>query len=411
MKKPGLFARPGRPKRVFPRPASTGRRFRLAATAVAVSARFLPAVTLIGVASASPLDDPHIGGIGFSSPAAPEISSIYWNPAAVGLVVGNQAMLSATGRFTSLRLARTAIDPATGLPGGSRTFPPTTGRSHLHPASWPLGPGGFVGLAASVGTRFTIALAAYSPFNQQVRWSVAADGSEPARYHAVSTDLRNLALVPAVSIRLGGGVRFGAAPGFLLSFGRLVVDEDIALHQPEGATCNGSPCGRENPAAAARYDVSSGFELLDGSLTLTVAGGLHIDRPKWVFGVAFISRPLGNREGVEIQGRATRILPPLRDGGAALCPPEVGNSCLWSQAVYDLPDTLTAGLDFPLNQRWLVGGDLPMAQSVPPRRHPLPRRGTSRRRAPQPGSTRGDGPPPRPARCVRPAGPSRPSPG
>jgi long-subunit fatty acid transport protein len=328
---------------------ATGCCLRFAATAVAVSAGFTPG------AGASPLDDPHIGGIGFSGPAAPELSSIYWNPAAVGLVQGNQAMLGATGRFSSLRLARTAIDPGTGSPGGSRAFQPSAGKSNMHPASWPLGPGGFLGLAASVGTRFTFALATYSPFNQKVSWTAAPDGSEPGRYHGVSTDLRNLALVPAVSIRLGGGVRFGAAPGFLLSLGRLVVDEDLALSQP-GAICDASPCGAENPAAAARYDVSSGFDLLDGSLSLTVAGGLHIDRPKWMFGVAFISRPLGTREGVEIKGRATRIELPGRDGMVALCPPELGNSCLWSQAVYDLPDTVTAGLDFPLNRRWLVGG-------------------------------------------------------
>jgi hypothetical protein len=345
------------------KPASTGRGFRFAATAVvAVSARLLPAVSAgVAVVSGSaawgsPLDDPHIGGIGFSSPAAPELSSIYWNPAAVGLIVGNQAIMGGTGRFTSLALARTAIDPVTGLPGGTRALPPSAGKSHLHPASWPIGPGAFLGLAASVGTRFTFALATFSPFNQQVRWSAAADGTEPARYHAVATDLRNLALVPAVSIRLGGGVRFGAAPGFLLSLGRLVVDEDSALHQPDAAPCNGAPCGVEDPAAAARYDVSSGFDPLDGSLSLTVAGGLHIDRPKWVFGLAFISRPLGSPEGVEIKGRATRVDPPARNRGPALCPPELGSSCLWSQAVYDLPDTLTAGLDFPLGRRWLVGG-------------------------------------------------------
>ena len=334
------------------RSASTGRRrFEPAALVVALSLGLAPVV------GASPLDDPHIGGIGFSGPASPELSSVYWNPAAVGLMVGNQAMIGGTGRFTSLSLARTPIDPGSGQPGGSRTFERASGKSHLHPASWPLGPGSFVGLAASVGTRFTFALATYSPFNQQVRWSPAADGSEPARYHAVTTDLRNLALVPAVSIRLGGGIRFGAAPGFLLSLGRLTVDEDTALSQPGQATCAGAPCGAENPLAAARYDVSSGSALLDGSLSLTVAGGLHIERPRWMFGVAFISRPLGTREGVEIKGRATSLRPAAR-GGPLVCPAESTGSCVWSQAVYQLPDTLTAGLDVPVGRwrRWVVGG-------------------------------------------------------
>jgi long-subunit fatty acid transport protein len=329
---------------------------------VSFSAAVLAALTCLSAsgrwspAFASPLDDPHIGGIGFSGPAAPELSSVYWNPAAVGLVLGNQAILGATGRFTSLSMARTGIDPVSGVPGGSQTFQPVTGTSRLQPVSWPLGPGGFLGVAASVGTRFTFALASYSPFNQHVRWSATPDGREPARYHAVTTDLRNLALVPAVSIRLGGGVRFGAAPGFLLSMGRLVVDEDTALHRPDPMGCQGSPCGPENPEASARYDVSSGFNLLDGSLSLTVAGGLHIERPKWMFGVAFISRPLGTRAGVEIKGRVTTIRPPAASGDRALCPAGSTAACLWSQAVYQLPDTLTAGLDRRLSARWLVGG-------------------------------------------------------
>jgi long-subunit fatty acid transport protein len=305
---------------------------------------------------ASPLDDPHIGGIGFSGPATPELSSIYWNPAAVGLLVGNQAMVGGTGRFTSLTLARSPIDRMSGQPGGDRTFAPSRGASRLHPASWPLGPGSFLGLAASVGTRFTFALATYSPFNQHLRWSPAADGSEPGRYHAVATDLRNLALVPAVSIRLGGGVRFGAAAGFLLSLGRLVFDEDTGLHQPNPTTCQGAPCLPEDPTAAARYDVSSGFNLLDGSVGLTVAAGLHVDRPRWMLGVAFISRPLGTREGVEIKGRLTSIRPPAAGAGATLCPAESTAPCLWSHAVYQLPDTVTAGFDRRVGARWTLGG-------------------------------------------------------
>jgi long-subunit fatty acid transport protein len=313
-----------------------------------MSTGLVPAVT------ATPLDDPHIGGIGFTSPAAAELSAIYWNPAAIGLVAGNQAVLGATGRFTSLTLSRAPINDVSGQPGGTEAFAPVRGTSRLHPVTWPLGPGGFLGLAASVGTRFTFALATYSPFNQQVSWSATADGKLPARYHAVTTDLRNLALVPAVSIRLGGGVRFGAAPGFLLSLGRLSVDEDTALRQRGQLLCNGEPCKAENAAAAARYDVSSGFDFFDGSLSLTVAAGLHIDRPGWMFGLTYISRPLGTRDGVEINGRGTRIYPAQRDAGTPLCPPETG-ACVYSEAVFQLPDTLMAGLDVPLGPRWVVG--------------------------------------------------------
>ena len=128
-------------------------------------------------------------------------------------------MVGATARLTSLSADRSAIDPATGLPGAGRELPPVHGRSDLHPLDWPLGPGAFLAAAASLGNRFTLGLATYTPFAQRVRFD-PADGEQPNRYHAVSTDLRNLALVPALSIRLGGGVRIGAAPGFLFSVGR-----------------------------------------------------------------------------------------------------------------------------------------------------------------------------------------------
>ena len=45
----------------------------------------------------------------------------------------------------------------------------------------------------------------------------------------LTLDLRNLALVPALSIRFGSDFRVGVAPGFLFSTGRLMFAEDTAL--------------------------------------------------------------------------------------------------------------------------------------------------------------------------------------
>ena len=73
-------------------------------------------------------------------------------------------------------------------------------------------------------------------------------------------DLRNVALVPALSIRFGGDFRVGFAPGFLFSTGRLMFREDLALDGGSAGLASecmpGVACDAENPRAAARYDIT-----------------------------------------------------------------------------------------------------------------------------------------------------------
>jgi long-subunit fatty acid transport protein len=321
--------------------------------AAAAAALLLPRSLL-----ASPIDDPHIGGIGFSGPATGDLAAIYWNPAAVGLISDNQAMVAATGRLSTLSVMRQAIDPATGQPGGARTFPEARGRSTLHPIGWPPGPGGLLAVAAALGNRFTLGIGAYSPFAQQVSWA-AAEGQTPTRFHAVGADLRHAALVPALAIRVGTGIRIGAAPGFLFSTGRLVFDEDTALGAGAAgltADCGDGPCGVENPAAAAGYEVASGFHPFDSSLSFTLAGGIHIERPGWSLGLAYITRPLGTEGGgIEIGARNTRLTPPPRSSGAPLCPADSPDACVFGHLQYGLPDTVTAGFTYHLTPRLDLG--------------------------------------------------------
>jgi long-subunit fatty acid transport protein len=293
-----------------------------------------------------------VGGIGFPGPTTGDLSSIYWNPAAVGLVGRHQLMAGATARLTGVSVDRASINPVTGLPGPGRSFSRAEGRSDLHPLEWPLGPGAFLAVAASLGSRFTLGIATYTPFAQRLRFDASADGQQPTRYHAVSTDLRNVALVPALSIRLGGGLRFGAAPGFLFSVGRIVVDEDTGLG---GTPCGAEPCGAENPAAAARYDVSSGLNLFDSSLSFTLGLGLHLERGRWSLGLSYLTRPLGTAEGTEFNGRHTQVTAPERAGAGSLCPPPATGSCISGHAVYRLPDTVVAGADYRIGDRYTAG--------------------------------------------------------
>jgi long-subunit fatty acid transport protein len=296
-------------------------------------------------ARGGPLDDPHVGGIGFGGPTTGDLTAVYWNPAALGLMQGTQATVNTTARLSQTTLRRAPIDPVTGLPGGARAFPDITGETTHGPLSWPPGPGTFAAVGAAIGNRFTLALAAYTPFAQQASFGATADGQEPARYHAVAIDLRNVALVPALAFRVGNEIRLGVAPGFLFSTGRLIFDEDSALAAGTGGLlCGTDPCGAENAAAAARYDVGSGLGTFDASLSFTVGAGIHFRRGRFEAGVAVSSRPLGNQGGgVRIEASRTTVTPPPRLNLTADCVDRPG-ACVFGEIRYDLPDILTAGV-------------------------------------------------------------------
>jgi long-subunit fatty acid transport protein len=307
-------------------------------------------------ARAGVLDDPNVGGIGFGGPTTGDLTAIYWNPAALGLMTGVQVTLGVSAWRSTLSVERASID-ATGAPGPGTSFPAVTGRNRHSPVSWPPGPGTFAAIGAAIGNRFTLALGVYTPSFERATYPATAEGQQPTRYHAVEIDLRNVALVPALAFRVGSDLRIGVAPGFLFSTGRLVFDEDTGLAAPP-PTCGAGPCAAENPSAAARYDVGSGLGVFDSTLTYTVAGGLYYRRRSVEIGLAFSSRPLGNDGGgVEIDAGRTSVTPPARLGaGAVVCPPDHPNGCVSGHVRYDLPDIFTAGLTWHATERLSITG-------------------------------------------------------
>ncbi len=308
-------------------------------------------------ASASPIDDPHVGGIGFSGPTSDDLSALYWNPAALGLGVGRRITVAATGHLGSITGSRAPIDPVTGQPGGSRVFPSVRGRTDLLPRSFPLGPGGFLALASNIGHRVTFAGGVYTPFAQRSEFPAANDGSQPLRYQAVSTEMSTVALSPAISVLLGAGVRVGLAPAFLLTRGRIVVDRDTG--SPSGSTgaarmCGATPCGAEHEAAAARYVIESDTGFFDRAFSFTLAVGVHLNRPLWSVGLSFTSKPLGTRDGIEWEGRQSRIeLPERLRASTTLCPTAL-DPCVSTRVVLRLPTQLTVGVERHLTPRWDV---------------------------------------------------------
>jgi long-subunit fatty acid transport protein len=300
-----------------------------------------------GLAQASPLDDPFVGGLSFTGPTSPSIAAIYWNPAALGLVRGTQVMIAGTVTYASTTI--------TGLPGGTASAHDLT-----QPFQWPLGPGAFLGISSDLGgDRFTIGFATYMPYLEQTKYALSPTMNEPTRYHALEVDLRNLELVPALSIRFAGDFRVGVSTGFLFSTGRLTFAEDTTLDE-QSPLCNGVPCGPQTPQGDARIDLSSGNGLGDAKFSVTVGGGLYYRHGNVEAGVAYQSRPLGGAlPGVEVAGEQTTVIAP---GNAPVtCPTGSTTRCVFGDLTYRLPDVwiggvtwkLGPGLELTATARWL----------------------------------------------------------
>jgi long-subunit fatty acid transport protein len=322
----------------------------------------LAALGLAPAAHGSPIDDPHVGGIGFAGPTTDDLSALYWNPAALGLGTGRRAMFSLIDHTGRVDVERAPVDPQTGQPGGTQTFPATSG--YTGGLRTPLGPGSFGTAAFPLGSRVTVALGWFYPFAQRQRFDpvpaspagspgATASDTLPTRYHVITTNLSTISIAPAISALLGAGVRLGLSPALQISTGSLVVDRDTGA--PSGGMgtarlCGDVPCGAENPAAAARYAVSSGR-----AVSFSLALGIHVNRPRWSMGLSWTSAPFGTREGIEIEAESSRIDPPARLAGApSICPSGL-DPCVSSRMVFHLPMMVAAGIDRRLTARWDIG--------------------------------------------------------
>jgi long-subunit fatty acid transport protein len=302
------------------------------------------ALTLLaGHAFAGPLDDSHVGDTGFSEPTAGDLTSVYWNPAGLGLLQGPQMILSGTLQTTSVSIDRSSIDPITGSNPGSTNFPTAQGSATMQPFRWPLGPSSFLALGAGIGRRFGIAVALYSPFSSKLTFSPTADGQEPARYHLVSMEMNHIALTPGLAIHASDSIQVGVAPGFLFPAAHVVFDQDTGI----GAT------GREDPAAAARYDLATRGAIAPAYY---LSLGAHYRRGRLTLGIAYTSAPLGSGGAVSLPMDNVQIRLPPSLSTQTLCPANLTGDCLFGQMSYHLPSIYTVGASWQASPRWSVSG-------------------------------------------------------
>lgn len=284
-----------------------------------------------GRAHAVPLDDPDIGGIGFSGPTTGDLAAVYWNPAALGLIHGLQVMVAGKARLSTTTVSRASIDPTTGNPGAGVSFPDVKAADRSQPITWPLGPGSFVGIGYDVGgDRFALAAAMYMPFADRSAYETTPGEALATRYHRISADLRNLALVPALAVRFAGDFRLGLAPGFLFSTGRLSFAQATACAVP--------PCPAEDPASDAVLNLGSGMGILSAKFAVTLGAGIYFRRRAWAFGFSYSSRPFGDVDGASlIAADRSQVSRAVGSAGQTSFP-------IYADVVYKLPYTMTGGV-------------------------------------------------------------------
>ena len=280
------------------------------------------------VAIAVPIDEPQVGGIGFSGPTTGDVAAVYWNPAALALVHGPQITVAGT-----LHLQETSVQGSDVAPGTGLSYAPVRANDRNHPLTWPTGPGAFAGVAYDVGgDRFTLAVATYMPFVERTTYQLPESTSGPTRYHRIQADLRNLALVPALAVRLAGDLRVGVAPGFLFSTGHLTFDGNTSADQSADSDLH--------------YDLSSGNSLGAARFAVTLGAGLYYRRAAWEFGFSFSSRPWGGDiNGAAVVGAGQDSVTTNAGTTAIPCAghPD-GKGCVFAEIAYKLPYIVTGAV-------------------------------------------------------------------
>jgi long-subunit fatty acid transport protein len=254
-------------------------------------------------------------------------------------------MVGGSLQMTSVSVARTSIDPATGSNPGSTTFPSVSGKGTLQPLRWPPGPAGFFGIGAGIGRRFGIAFAMYSPFSSKLAMTPTADGKEPTSYHLVSMELNHIATVAGLAIHASDSIQIGVGLGMLWPTAHLVFDEDTSL----GAA-------REDPSSTARFNLTT-----RGILTPSyfVSFGAHYRHGRLDVGLSYTTAPLGTGGAVNLAVDDVRIdLPSGLATNPGACPASTTQSCMVGQGwlSYRLPSTYNLGATWQATPHWSATG-------------------------------------------------------
>ena len=296
-------------------------------------------------ARAQSFTPPLVGGFAFSGPAAPSVTSIYYNPAAIGLIDGTAFHLSFQGSYDAISIDRSPIDPATGAAvaagtPGARSFPGVREGAFA--------PGGFFGLTSDLGTeKVTVGVAVYTPYYERrfpgkPQPTPGQDG--PTRYHLLETTQYHLYTTPTVSFRVLKQLHVGAGLDIVWSdLATLTFDRDTAL---EGQLCDLARDGVEADACAERIRVRGSVWSVGVPVGVLIRPFRGLD-----FGVTYRSGLFGT----------TRANVPFIGSGSLTKPGQTSGDDVFARTTMHIPHMVLAGvqlqlparLDLGLSVRWL----------------------------------------------------------
>jgi long-subunit fatty acid transport protein len=254
----------------------------------------------------APLVDPNVGGQVFVGPTSAHVTSVFWNPAAVGRLQGTHIYLSGTGQADRTTIERSTIDTGTGEPlegspiGDAKAFDPLTTTTLL--------PTAFFGLTSDLRSdRITLGMAVHTPYAD----TLPKDDS--LVYHADGGSFYAAYSTLSLSVRATSSLLFGAGVSLVFTRLRLRFSRDLALDQ----RCAGA-CDVENPDKRQGYEITSGGLDLEGDVG-SMLGSLSVDAfaynlgvlfkiEDWWFGASYLSAPKPSFDQDDIVHNASAIV-------------------------------------------------------------------------------------------------------
>ena len=238
------------------------------------TALLVAVLSCAGAARATPFLVPHLGGPVFVGPVDAHVTSLYWNPAAIGLLQGSHFFLSGTGRLDLTGADRATISTADGEPsaGGDRSFPSAT----LAPVTIDNFAGYITDLSSSA---VTIGIALYSPYAENIA------SNDSLAYHSAGGLFYAETAAIGLAYRVEPWLIIGVTGNLIFSSYHLQFARDAVLDSCAAAPCSvpGRAPGVENAANAERYDLSASivqFPSIDASF------GFILRLGDWTFGMA-----------------------------------------------------------------------------------------------------------------------------
>jgi len=234
---------------------------RLRQVPTVLGAVLLPAA----LAHATPFLTPHLGGPVFVGPVDAHVTSLYWNPAAAGLLQGTHYYLSGTARLDWTQVERSTISSDNGEPagGGNVSFGTQT--------LTPLTVDNFVGVISDLSSsEVTVGVALYSPYSENL------SSSDALAYHASGGLFYGETVGIGLAYRVEPWLIIGVSGNLLFSKYHLQFTRDKAL---DG--CVAAPCNVEAAASAEKYDLDAPlieFPTIDASF------GFILRISDWTFG-------------------------------------------------------------------------------------------------------------------------------